>query len=742
MYRDEQTRFRHLCGFLLIVSLVLSLLPSPLLADEPAIDAGPTGETAQSAVNYSAVDLEVGVHWMGDYGGNGDLPNSESNGYGFYNTLRYHPWTFFGYPRWCNFSGHDCYIYGNSSAWEDDYVDNNNYYVDDVDVTYYQGHGWPGGITLNPPDDQHVQHGEVQGMWGDVDWEWGFFNTCSMMADESRTPWYGAMNGMHGIASFRNTSYNTAGFGGQLATYLIFGYSFKDAWFKTCDSKQPSGVQAQIIVEDSVFWNETAYNQAADRPHDGSYWWWWKSCGAPTQATVGPDQLGGNFPVYATPPLGLSEQEANFNSLTNSFGFGRLRAGDTRTVEIGGTRIITDTQGRELEVDLDTGLFYYYDPARTYGSVPETAAAWGNAILSPDDAKSVADQFLRDNGILPEDATFNTVANVMLGTTGNVNAAGGESTSETIAAYEVIYSRYVTATVAAGEVGAAEVVQIPIDGAGAKLKVYVDPNATANARVARAGVPGSVIGAQGGWRTVNQSARTVSQVPMLDYNTQIVPLFYNSELEPLVTYENVPFPNADAKTIKGYTVTGWEESTNESQDMVYPAYRLDAEYTQTIDHGGGITETVVHTGFTWIAANPEFMRPLARIESSSPTDENYMAGSRLVITATDASRTLIDLGYTAQGSNLNFALGSGDPGSYLYEWYLGDVEQGKPIGTGRTLDYTLLLEDVQGLKSAVGQLLITLRVVDSASNHTSVNSNTASFVIQAVAPVYLPTISD
>ena len=108
MHRDERTRFRRLCGFLLIVSLVVSLLPSPLLADEPAIDVGPAGETAQSAVNYSAVDLEVGVHWMGDYGGNGDLPNSESNGYGFYNTLRYHPWTLFGYPRWCNFSGHDC----------------------------------------------------------------------------------------------------------------------------------------------------------------------------------------------------------------------------------------------------------------------------------------------------------------------------------------------------------------------------------------------------------------------------------------------------------------------------------------------------------------------------------------------------------------------------------------------------------------------------------------------------------
>lgn len=737
----NKTRRFVLLNFLLICALLIT--PGLALADEPVVEPDDTGETSeQSTVNYSAVDLEVGVHWMGDYGGNGDLPNSQSNGYGFYNTLRYHNWTLFGYPRWCNFSGHDCFIFGNGSAWEDDYVDNNSSYVDSVDVTYYQGHGWPGGFTLNAPDDTTVQYGEVQGKWGDGDWEWGYFNTCSMMADASRTPWYGTMKGMHGIASFRNTSYNTAGFGSQLATYLIFGYSFKDAWFKTCDAKQPSGVDAQIIVEDSAFWNETAYNQVSDKPHDGTYWWWWKSCGAPTSATVTPQQLGDNFPVYLTPPLQLAEQETNFNSLSDNFGFGQQRAADTRTVELDGTRIISDTQGRLLEVDLDTGLFYYYDPARTYGSVPETAAAWGNAVLSPADAKDVADQFLRDNGVLPEDATFNKVADVVLGTTAtNLNAAGAEQTSETVAAYEVIYSRYVTATVPTGEVGAAEVVQIPIDGAGAKLKVYVDPNASANARVARAGVPGSVIGAQGGWRTVNQSARTISTVPMLDYETQILPLFNNGELEPLVTYENVPFPNADSKNVKGHTVTGWEESNNESQDMIYPAYRIDAEYAETVDQGGGITETVVHTGFTWIAANPQFMRPLARIESSSPTDVSYAPGETITVTATDASLTLIELGYNAAGSNLNFALGSGDKDSYTYKWYLGDVDQGKSIGEGRTLEYVLSAADIQGLKASTGELLITLFVLDSLSNHTSVNSSTAPFVIQVAQPIYLPAVS-
>jgi hypothetical protein len=728
MYTKKNTRFLFL-NLLLICALLIT--PGLALADEPVVDTEPVSEAEQAAVNYSAVDLEVGVHWMGDYGGNGDLPNSQSNGYGFYNTLRYHPWNIFGYPRWCDYSGHNCYIYGNSSAWEDDYVDNNNSYPDNVDVTYYQGHGWPGGITMRAPDDEYVEHGEVQGQWGNVDWEWGYFNTCSMMADASRTPWYGTMAGMHGIASFRTTSYNTAGFGDQLATYLIFGYSFKDAWFKTCDAKQPSGVDAQIIVEDSVFWNETAYAQAADRAHDGTYWWWWKSCGAPTKATVTPQQLGNNFPVYMTPPLGLAEQESNFTDLSNDFGFGQQRASDTRTVEIEGTRIITDTQGRQLDVDLDTGLFYYYDPARTYGAVPETAAAWGNALLSPADAKDVADQFLSNNGVMPSDATFNKVANVMLGTTANVNAAGAEQTSETVAAYEVIYNRYVTATVETGARGVVEVVQIPIDGAGAKLKVYVDPNAPPTARVARASIPGAVIGAQGGWRTVNQSARTVTNVPMLDYSTQILPLFNNGELEPLVTFENVPFPNAESKTVKSYTVTGWEESNNESQDMIYPAYRLDAEYAETIDKGGGITETVVHTGFTWIAANPAFMRPFAKIEQK-PVDKSYKSGDTIEAMAADASKTLAELGFD---SALNFVMGAGD--TYLYNWYLGDAQTGKQIGQNRTLSYELTAEDLAGVKDS---LLITLQVVNSGTPHTSVSTGISSHQLKVTPPVYLPTL--
>ncbi len=175
----------------LVLLLSMILVPASVLAEEIAPEADePTVTDEQdditAATAWSHGEHEVAAYFMSDYGGDGNLPNSQGNVTGFYNTLRYHPWTIFGLPLWCNFSGNDCYIYGNASAWEDDFVDNNNNYIDQVDVVFYEGHGWPGGFTVRAPDDQYVQHGEVQGFWGNVDLEWMFLLSCSVIADSSR----------------------------------------------------------------------------------------------------------------------------------------------------------------------------------------------------------------------------------------------------------------------------------------------------------------------------------------------------------------------------------------------------------------------------------------------------------------------------------------------------------------------------------------------------------------------------
>ena len=725
----------------LVLLLSMILVPASVLAQDVAPEAGEPAATddldeADATAAWSHGGHEVAAYYMSDYGGSGNLPNSQSNVTGFYNTLRYHPWTVYGLPRWCNFSGHDCFIYGNASAWEDDWVDNNNNYIDSVDVVFYEGHGWPGGFTMRAPDDKYVQHGEVQGLWGNVDLEWMFLLSGSVIADSSRANWYGAMDRMHGIAGFRNTAYDVKGFGSAVAEEIVFGYSYKDAWFKACDTKQPGGVQAQIIVEDNHFWNESAYTVYPDANHDGSWWYWWKSCGAPTTGGVTAVQLDNTFPAYLTPALSLAEAENELSGLSSAFDItggteaaGTFSLAASNAITIGASWIISDTAGRWLEMDRNTGQFYYYDPERTFTD-PALRGASAQAVLTEKDAELIATQFLTSTNLLPQDAVFNTVAHVVAGQVSGNAAAGTVQVNETTTGFQVIYNRYLPATVV-NAAGVAETVPIPVDGPGSKIKVYVDPTAGGQVAVATANQLGSVVGAMGGWREVSAASAAGGQVEisLLDYDTQIKPMFRNNVLRPLIAYTDVPLPDATTK-IMTYTVSGWEEANGESQDMIYPAYRIDATYqqTKTVD---GVKESVVFTGSTWIAANPGFMRPYASIDQKPP-NKNFTVGDTVKAMAADASQTLATLGF---GNALNFVMGAGD--TYLYTWYLGDPETGKQIGQGQPLNYTLTIDDLAGIKDT---LTITLQVDNSGTSHSSLRTSTVTHQVLGVPPIFLPSI--
>ncbi|RME58878.1 MAG: hypothetical protein D6790_11305, partial [Caldilineae bacterium] len=294
-----------------------------------------------------------------------------------------------------------------------------------------------------------------------------------------------------------------------------------------------------------------------------------------------------------------------------------------------------------------------------------------------------------------------------------------------------IYNRYLTATVRTRS-GLAEV-KIPIDGPGAKLKVYVDPNARM-ARVAGQTPQGAVTGAMGGWRRVKNPARAVTTVPLLEYG-QIQKLF--EQLEPQAAYNQVPFPNPTSKSVLTHTVTGWEEQNGEGQDVIYPAYRLHARYERDFQVSPGVTETVVFTDYTWIAANPAFMRPLAAFASQPAPDKTFKPGDVIHAEAMDASKTLADLGYD---SSLNFVMGGGSAGDYTYSWRLGSAD-GKEIGNGRTLDYTLTRGDLQDVKGTEAPVNIFLVVTNTATSHSSLSTATNSFKVTAIAPVYLPQVS-
>ncbi len=726
-----------------LVMLFSAALTTTAYADALADDDVDTTDSPHApTISVTAGEREVGAYWQ-DYkdSSEGDLPNAKNNVEGFYNTLRYHPWTIFGKARWCQFSGHDCYKWSNANVFEDDFVDNDNNWVDDVDLVFYEGHGWSGGFTVRPPDDHYVQYGEVQGRWGDKDLEYMFLLSCSVLSDSTEANWFGAFDGLHLLGGFANTAYDVKGFGTKFATNIVWGYNYKDSWFKACDSHQPSGVTAKILAEVQANYYETAYVTNADPTHNGTYWWWKKACGAPTSSTLSPSQLADNFPVFETPALSLDESERTFGNLTNAFGFDTVKA-SAATTQIDNTQIISDTEGRTLEMDVETGMWYYIDPNRTFSTtVSSRVSAAG--ILADDDAKRIADAFLAQNGLMPGDSVFNTVEPVVLAEVleGTGVAAAQVLQSETTT-LEVIYSRYIPYEVqrvnAASGLMETETISVPIDGPGAKLKVYVTPTGGDISAASAAAEAGAVVGAQGGWRRINevQASALRATVPILDYEKQILPLF--NELETEVAYTMVPFSNPTKKTVLEYNLSAYEDSISASagQALLYPAYRLlvryEGEPAQT--EGGAIGETVVFTDYTWIPANSTFVRPLAMIESTSDVSKSLPPGSEVTAKAVDAATTLKDAGFN---SALDFKLGVG---AYSYEWFLNDATAENKIGSGLEVSF-MLPERPENAKNGYVTYKVILQVTDLGQDSTALATNTASFNVTTGAPLYLPFLT-
>ena len=710
-------------------------------------DDGPSAGQVGTAGTAGAWDREVGVEYVSDYPyccKNGvcgwsvcDLPCAANNAYGFYNTLRGAWWA----PA-CTVG--KCFIWGNSSAYEEDFKrqslgGTNNNWVDAVDIVFYEGHGNPSLFTFERStgagihDDSYLTYNDAYQAWGDNDLEWIALLSCSVLADSHEGDWSWAMNNLHLLMGFKTTAYDVCGFGQRFAEKIVAGYNMRSAWFTACDQKQPSGVVAKVLAEEYHHFYDTWYYQYPDHPADATYWRSTKSCGSsqpPLQ--VSPQQAGGLMPVFTTPALSLDEAQAEWGSLTDAFEV------PTQTVSLlqEGSYWVSETDGRELEMDTENGLFYYIDHNNLFSPTVSSQVQ----IMSAADAITTANEFLASKGLMPGDAKFSEVATVNLdavqapGRAVGLRLGPAQVLTETVTDYQVMYSRILTYTtmVVQGDTVVPQELAFSVVGPGAKLKVYVKSEG-GQARVATNGGPGAVVGAQGGWRRITETMTIQAVEPILSYEPQIVHLF--DELEPQVALEHVPFQAGDAtKEVLTYTLGYWEESTGQGQAKLYPAYVLDVRYEGTITPTDGVTETLVITGYTYIPANETYMRPLAMIESHSDLNRTFWPGQVITFTAADASQTLAELGYH---ESLTFTLGSG--GFYAYDWYLGSVADENWLGAGRNLVYTVTVASEAGHEVPIPQFVI-LRVTDSFSAHTSQNTSTTSEPFNVVGTLFLPVV--
>ena len=724
-------RRRPRLATIVLVMLALALVISPVMAQEPpGVEAEQEGDSELDILSpaqyWEPRPYDCGCHAAAG----GSLTN--------------HAW----HEAWgtckvldnCNWINR--YIYNKYLSWERDFKraalgGTENNYLDQVDLQFYVGHGNPGTFTfwndnyndccLRPPD--------CYRSWGDIDNEYVALTSCSVLGGNTSQlrAWANCGLGTHLILGFKTGAaarypyYRTTGY--WFARYLCAGYTVVQAWDKAADRTQPAGRVVRTLINELTYMNERP-RYGYVRTYDSTDWDWWvhtHTAGSESARQVDIEALNYTVPRFEYAPFSLAEAEAKYETLGNVFGV-------TTTVQAavqqagGPSTVWSDTtNNRELEMDSGSGLYGYTDLQNWLTYTPTKQVYLQGATMTAQDAREIADQFLTDNGLMPEDAQFYEVAEDTISggeiVTGSVGALQASWLAEEPVVYQVIYSRilsYTPPTIAGVE---QESVDFVVVGPGAKLKVYVPSTAAAvSALSSNNSVP--VLGAIGGWRqTMSQAAGVGTQsLETIEVRTPAQIYKLHEQLRETVVLDPQPF-QFDEMEILTHTVTYWEEGAGSSQSESTPIYELTVRFTLDDEEVGVDKEH--------IAAEETYMPPFARI-ASAPT-EKVEVGQTVTLTATNAATTLADLGYD---SSLDFMLGSGIEDDYLYEWYLGSPDETNRIGVGRSIDYTVAPDITQ--RNGNGGQRIILKVTDTAN--PDFLSNTDSTVIEVYPRLFLPML--
>ncbi|MET9231029.1 DUF6345 domain-containing protein [Lentzea sp. NPDC003310] len=252
-------------------------LPQPGPGQEPRPDAG-------SQFKAQAAGTQVGSEGTGVCSG---LPNTVANIGTFNSEASTH-----GIPRAFSWLDHN--------AWESDFKDpafaggQDTYWADDVDLTYWQGHGSGTGFYFSGCSNHNdTKLANTEARWGNNDVEWMSLFTCLILEDTTggqnwAQRWGQAFRGLHQINSFTTVSYNSANHGGKFAHYMWRSGPMKvrSAWAQASIDTQPASVRwATMGVYlpssgglgnfDDYFWGKGSVG-----PDYASTGWFWRISGA------------------------------------------------------------------------------------------------------------------------------------------------------------------------------------------------------------------------------------------------------------------------------------------------------------------------------------------------------------------------------------------------------------------------------------------------------------------------------
>ena len=191
---------------------------------------------------FAVNPFEAGASWIGEVGG---LGGSAKNAQGFVDGLQNAGWNI-------NFNWGDC------NAWETDWHENDDSWVDAADFVFYTGHadgnGWmlmnPGDCRADSLDHPKVGAGPqaLGDLWGRQDLEWVVVAACGPLEDEILSPgggdvlarWDGAFDGLHILMGYGAVTFDNEDEGKRIIKYAREGQTLINAWFRTAQEIQPS----------------------------------------------------------------------------------------------------------------------------------------------------------------------------------------------------------------------------------------------------------------------------------------------------------------------------------------------------------------------------------------------------------------------------------------------------------------------------------------------------------------------
>ncbi|MEZ4620394.1 MAG: DUF6345 domain-containing protein [Caldilineaceae bacterium] len=299
--QTDRMQHRHWSGqrrsaltTILTFLLLLSLMPAAHADDDTTASPDAPTQADDGA-------LEVGVWYVVDYPpagvGGPDLPATAPDALGLRDRLtqRYYPFfpfELFPTPRWTA-----RYTYANGSAWESDWGSNEEFYIDNVDLAYFAGHGSKTGIYFgvggNTHNDNVATAEDAQYRWGTKDNDWIALAACNVLDDPydpNLRRWARAMNGTRLLMGMKTVMSDTD-LGAALGWHIRWNNSMAQAWFRAVNDKLPSWQIARILGEETYNYNDRWYNHDDNQPVDSDFYWWTHQSGTAVALAVDVNRL-------------------------------------------------------------------------------------------------------------------------------------------------------------------------------------------------------------------------------------------------------------------------------------------------------------------------------------------------------------------------------------------------------------------------------------------------------------------